>query len=331
MQLTARYVGGVALIGVGAWFLAPWSTESAAQAIPEPRLTVVWTANLGEAVPSGFSRFAACADGSVVSYERPGRLFKVSAAGQPVAARGDAAYDDVLSIDCGADGVVRAYQFASGSRMRLLEFAQADLRPIRSLDLEPNGSWPGAVKYLDGVPWVVLAAPEGGLLARLQGAAVVERFGERLPPPGGVLRLDGVPAFTPLFFRADRQRLVYLQTSDYAIQEFDRDGTRRVVWRRRDAAPGVTLRLARGGFVRPNAWVVGAAMLSGDRLAVHLNASGVGGSGSYLEVLDGRYHVTARLPVPRRGMLFGADVDGALYFSHVSQEGLVIWKAAIVG
>lgn len=330
MRMTVRHIGGAALIGVGLWLVAPWTMGIAAQAIPEPRLSVVWTVNLGEALPSGFSRFAACADGSVVSYERPGRLFKVSAAGQPVAARGDAAYDDVLSIDCGDDGVVRAYQFLQGRQRRVLEFAQADLRPIRSLDLQPVGLWPGAVKYLDGSPWVVLAGPEGELLARLDGAAIVEPFGERLPPPAGVLRLDVVPAFTPLFFRAERQRLVYLQTSDYAILEFDRDGTRRGVWRRRHAEPGLTLRLARGGSLPTNAEVVGAAMLRDDRLAVHLNASGRGGPESYLEVLDSRYDVSAHLPVPRKGTLFEADADGALYFSHVSLTGIVVWKAAIV-
>ena len=331
MRMTASCLGVVALVGVGPWLPAPWTTAIAAQPTPEPRgLSVVWTVNLGEAVPSGFSQFAVCADGSVVSYERPGRLFKLSAAGQPVAARGDASYDDVLSIDCGEDSVVRAYQFTPGRRMRLLEFAQADLRLIRSLDLEPGGSSPGAVKYLDGAPRVVLADPEGGFLARLDGAAIVERFGERLSPPGGVLRLEVVPAFTPLFFRADRQRLVYLQTADYAILEFDREGTRRGVWRRRDAEQGVTLRLVHAGAVPTNAEVVGAAMLPDDRLAVHLNASGHGGSASYLELLDSRYDVAARLPVPRKGMLFGADADAALYFSHVSSEGVVVWKGAMV-
>jgi hypothetical protein len=331
MRTTARYIGGVVLIGVSVWLLAAGSMGVAAQATPgSPALSVVWSVNLGEAVPSGFSRFAACADGSVVTYERPGRLFKVSARGQPVAARGDAAYDDVLSIDCGEDGVVRAYQVLQGRRMRLLEFAQADLRPIRGRDVEPNGSWPGAVKYLDGAARVVLAGPDGALLARLDGTTVVERFGERLAPPAGVLRLDVVPAFTPLFFRADRQRLVYLQTSDYAILEFDRVGTRRGVRRRRDARPGVTLRLALGGALPTSAEVVGAAMLPDDRLAVHLNASGVSGPESYLEVLDSRYDVAARLPVPRKGMLFGADADAALYFSDVSSEGVVVWKGAMV-
>ncbi len=88
--------------------------------------------------------------------------------------------------------------------------------------------------------------------------------------------------------------------------------------------------MARGGSLPTDAEVVGAAMLPDNRLAVHLNGSGRGGPESYVELLDDRYEVTARLPLPRKGMLFGADAGGALYFSHVTPDGMVVWKGAIV-
>jgi hypothetical protein len=322
----------------GSWCLAvaclalaaPISATQSTPALSSTRpLSQAWSVALGPAAPVGLFRFAVCPDSSVVAYSPPGTLYKVNAAGVVEATREVADLEGTRSVDC-AD-VVRVFRVTAARRMQVVELASSDLDDIRRVEVtDTHGFIAGGLRVLHGQPWLLVADHEGGVMARLDGDLVGPRLAVRRATPDrqvlGVPRVPGTSIVVPLFFRADVGRYVYVQTQDYSVVEFDAKSQLHRQWRRADPDFAAAHPRFPGGVVEDEA-VVGCAMLPDGTLAMHVVKRRRDGGQSYVELVDTRYGVAGAWSLPTKGMLFGADEDGGLYFADAGQDGLRIWKA----
>lgn len=292
-----------------------------------PPLATQWVAPLGPADPSGFFRFTLCPDRSTIAYASPNRLYSIDAAGVVVREQMVQNIEGARSLDC--TDVVRLLNVLADRHMEVVEFSTDTLaerarRPVSA----GEGVVADGLKVLNGEEWLHAPDPVGaGLLVRPTSSGVPEKLGLQLPRAGSMPGNRSV--VTPVFYRHDDHRYVYLQTDDYSIVEFTRQGAVQRVWRR-DDTDFATVRpnLLPNGVVEDE-MLIGAAWVPDAGLAVQVTKrrSGSVSGGTYVERLDADYNLIDAWSLPEKGMLFGADVTGALYFGYAGPAGLSVIKA----
>ncbi len=309
----------------------PGGAMSAMAAPAADALETEWSVNLGMATPSGMFRFALCPDGSAIAYGSPGTVHRISARGDVQARRDIPHLQGVRSLDC--SDVVRAFRVTADGEMQVVKIGLPNLRERSRVDVrEPRGHVAAGLRVIRGEPWLLLSGPgDDAIMARVDDGTVGRRLRLRLAGSGPVqanvrsmLSMAGTSHVVPLFARSGSSRYVFVETREYGVIEFDRDGVIHHIWRRREpdrATRGPRIHPLRIG---PDA-VAGCAMRPDGTLVVQVAAE----RGARVELIDATYTVTGAWLLPHKGALFGADATGGLYFGYAGQEGMRIWKGRL--
>lgn len=291
----------------------------------QPETSVEWVTPIGTATSRGTYKFALCPDDATIVLAAPGVLYRIDGTGDIVTTAATTGVEDTRSIDC--SDVVRLLSVAADRTMHVVELDPHTLAELRRVRLDTdNGSVAHGVRVLGGTPHLLLPSFTGPPLAPIVGNAIGAGFGLRLERAGR--RSAVVPSFVPVFYRDASQRFVLLQTDGYSIVEFDAAGHLKGTWYRDDADfARVNAPLVPSPY-QPEEFVSGAAMAPDGRLAVQVVKRSRDSFATYIEVLSPTYEVLATWVPPRKGMLFGWDGQGRLYFGYANvSSGSNVWTA----
>ncbi len=288
-----------------------------------PVLSTEWVTTLGPATPSGFFRFAACDDGSVIAYSAPATWYRIDPTGQITIAAEFWPLAGTRSVDC-SSGAVHVLRYDGAFEAVVLD--ATTLTESRRVRLPSTDMPLAGLKVLGSGAWILSGGMTGGVAAPLaDDGRIGAALGMFLPRPG---RGNGNKSIvTPLFQRSGDSGVIHVQTQDYTVAEFDQSGELRRVWRRDDDDFSRSRVPLLPGRVVEDESIIGCAMRPDGSLVVQVNKRREHTGQSYVERVSPDYRVAEQWALPRKGMLFGAGPNGALYFAYASFDGLLVFKA----